>query len=170
MGQKMNGKEDLLAEESIIVRNSGEIPEIAFHGSIHYLTEDPEGPHLELNEDDLALLRSQAVARYREIILRDLTPENRDKSIYRGIKRSIFNWERLNKFCQRQKISLEKQLQEEFTRALRSFLSHEHREVHEGMRVTCLNCTAEELRSFAGELGLSDRELPTEIAALCQKK
>ncbi|MGV1100510.1 hypothetical protein ACUUL3_14035 [Thiovibrio sp. JS02] len=166
----MNSKEDFLAEEAIIVRNSGEIPEIAFHGSIYYLSEDPDGPQLELNEHDFALLRSQAVARYCEIILRDLTPENRDKSIYRGIRRSICNWERLGKFCQRQDIALEKRLRQEFGKALGSFLRQEEAEVREGLRASCLNCTEAELRRFALDLGLTPAELPGGLACLCQQK
>ncbi len=164
----MQTKEDFLAEEALIVRNSGEIPEIAFHGSLHYLCEDPEGPLLALEERDLTLLREQALARYREIILRDLTPENRDKSIYRGIRRSIYNWERLGKFCRRQKIRVGESLRAEVRAALLAFLCQEAAEVEERRRCSCLNCSEEQLRRFAGELGLAAGELPPGLRGLCR--
>ncbi|MHB1014801.1 MAG: hypothetical protein ACYC2W_05950, partial [Desulfurivibrionaceae bacterium] len=74
----MTDRESLLAEEILIVRHSGEIPEIAFHSSLYYLCEDPAGPQLTLREKELDILRQQVVARYRDILLRDLSPENRD--------------------------------------------------------------------------------------------
>ena len=44
----------LLEEELLLVRHSGEIPEVALHASVHYLTEDPEGPGLVLADIQLA--------------------------------------------------------------------------------------------------------------------
>jgi hypothetical protein len=34
-----------LADELLIVRHSGEIPEVALHGSIFFLTREPNGHH-----------------------------------------------------------------------------------------------------------------------------
>ena len=103
----MTEPDSWLTEELLIVRHSGEIPEIAFHSSLYYLCEDPDGPQLTLGQNELDLLRQQVVARYREILLRDLSPENRDARIFRGLKRCIFNWERLGKFCTRQEMEIE---------------------------------------------------------------
>ncbi|MCX5863789.1 MAG: hypothetical protein NTW42_01770 [Deltaproteobacteria bacterium] len=161
----MSETENLLAEELLIVRHSGEIPEIAFHGSLYYLCEDPAGPQLTLSQEELNLLRQQAVARYREILLRDLNPENRDARIYRGLKRCIFNWERLGKFCVRQEMTVE-DVRQEIAEALRGFLRQEADEVRAGLRQSCLNCTREELDAFAREIGVLPEELPEGVEML----
>lgn len=163
----MTDKQELLAEETLIVRHSGEIPEIAFHGSIFYLTQDDDGPGIELTQDERALLQEQVLARYREIILRDLTPENRDKSIYRGVKRAIFNWERLGKFCRRESLGIEEALRQEVAEALCSFLAQEYDEVREQLRTSSLNCTHTELCGFAEALGLASARIPDGIKSLC---
>jgi len=162
----MTETESLLAEELLIVRHSGEIPEIAFHSSLYYLCEDPDGPRLTLGQEELDLLRQQVVARYREILLRDLDPKNRDVRIYRGLKRCIFNWERLGKFCTRQAMTVE-DVRPEIAEALRSFLRQEADEVRAGLRQTCLNCTKEELDEFAREIGVGPEELPDGLEVLC---
>ena len=162
----MTETESLLAEELLIVRHSGESPEIAFHSSLYYLCEDPAGPQLTLSQKELDRLRQQAVARYREILLRDLNPENRDATIYRGLKRCIFNWERLGKFCVRQELEIETALRLEIAEALRCFLRQEADEVRAGLRQSCLNCTREELDAFAKEIGVLPEELPEGIKEL----
>jgi len=161
----MSETENLLAEELLIVRHSGEIPEIAFHGSLYYLCEDPAGPQLTLSQEELNLLRQQAVARYREILLRDLSPENRDARIYRGLKRCIFNWERLGKFCVRQEMTVE-DVRREIAEALRCFLRQEADEVRAGLRQSCLNCTREELDAFAREIGVLPEQMPEGLEML----
>jgi len=161
----MTETESLLAEELLIVRHSGEIPEIAFHGSLYYLCEDPNGPRLTLSQEELASLRQQVVARYREIMLRDLDPENRDARIYRGLKRCIFNWERLGKFCVRQEITVE-DVRQEIAEALRGFLRQEADEVRAGLRQSCLNCTREELGAFAREIGMDAEQMPKGVEML----
>jgi hypothetical protein len=162
----MTETENLLAEELLIVRHSGEIPEIAFHGSLYYLCEDPAGPQLTLSQAEVESLRQQAVARYREILLRDLSPENRDARIFRGLKRGIFNWERLGKFCTRQGMEIEAPLRQEIAEALRCFLHQETNEVRAGLRHSCLNCTREELDAFAGEIGVLPEQLPEDVERL----
>ena len=162
----MTETESLLAEEILIVRHSGEIPEIAFHGSLYYLCEDPAGPQLTLRQEELDVLRQQVVARYREILLRDLSPENRDARIFRGLKRCIFNWERLGKFCIRQEMEIEAALRLEIAEALRCFLRQEVAEVRAGLRQSCLNCTKEELEVFAREIGVLPEQLPEDVERL----
>ena len=162
----MTETESLLAEELLIVRHSGEIPEIAFHSSLYYLCEDPAGPQLTLSQEELDSLRQQAVARYREIMLRDLDPKNRDARIYRGLKRCIFNWERLGKFCTRQEMTVE-DVRQEIAEALRCFLHQEADEVRAGLRQSCLNCTKEELDGFAREIGVLPEQMPEGIERLC---
>ena len=162
----MTETENLLAEELLIVRHSGEIPEIAFHGSLYYLCEDPAGPQLTLSQAEVESLRQRAVARYREILLRDLSPENRDARIFRGLKRCIFNWQRLGKFCARQGMEIEAPLRREVAEALRCFLRREAEEVRAGLRHSCLNCTREELDGFAREIGVLPEQLPEDVERL----
>ena len=163
----MNDKEEILDEEILIIRHSGEIPEITFHSSLYYLSHDPEGPHLVLTAEDLTLLREPVIKRYREIMLRDLDPDNRDKSIYRGVKRCIFNWDRLGKFCRREKLPVSKNLRQEITSALNAFLHREALEVKEGLRVSCINCSNEELLQFAEQIDLALPKLPDNLEQLC---
>jgi hypothetical protein len=95
-------RKELLDDEWLIVRHSGEIPEIALHSAFYYLTEDPEGPRLQLSGEEIRYLQEAAAARYQEIILRDLCYENRELTIYRGVRRAIFNWHRFVAFCKRE--------------------------------------------------------------------
>jgi hypothetical protein len=97
-------RQELLEDEWLLVRHSGEIPEIALHSAFYYLTEDPNGPRLRLSVEEMQYLRKAATARYQEIIRRDLCYENRELTVYRGVRRAIFNWHRYVAFCERQDI------------------------------------------------------------------
>ena len=95
-------RQELLENEWFVVRHSGEIPEIALHSAFHYLTEDLNGPRLQLSAEEIHSLQEAAATRYQEIILRDLCYENRELTVYRGVQRAIFNWRRFVAFCERQ--------------------------------------------------------------------
>ena len=73
---------EYLENEWFVVRHSGEIPEIAFHSSVFFLTEASDGPKLPHSEVDFTFLREAARERFREIILRDILPENRTATFY----------------------------------------------------------------------------------------
>ncbi|MBU0483789.1 MAG: hypothetical protein KKB30_04670 [Proteobacteria bacterium] len=146
-------KDFILSEEMLIIKHSGEIPEVAYHGSLYYLTADQEGPQLSLDHNDLAQLKKMVVERYCEIIRRDLTPENRDKTIYRGLARCVANWHRLVKFGQKEKIDLET-IRQDTAGRLRAFLEQEVNEVQKGTRGSSINCSKKTLADFAEELGL----------------
>ena len=158
----------LLEEELLLVRHSGEIPEVALHASVHYLTEDPEGPGLVLADEELRPLQEAALARYHEIILRDLNPVNRDRSLFRGIRRAIANWQRCSRFGEQID-----QPTADFRRiaaaALRQYLHQEAREVQASERSPSVNCTPESLLSFARELGIEPAELPDGWPGLCEQ-
>lgn len=96
-------RQESLEDEWLMVRHSGEIPEIALHSAFYYLTEDPEGPRLQLALDEIRDLQEAGAARYQEIILRDLCYENRELTFYRGVQRAICNWHRFVAFCERQR-------------------------------------------------------------------
>lgn len=163
--QMTRDKESILSEEAFLILHSGEIPEIAYHGSIHYLTDDNEGPGLEIEPQDLKSLKEAVVQRYRTIILRDLTPGNRDKSIYRGIKRCAANWDRLVSFSTNNGMDISS-IRLDVAETLRAFLDQEIQDVSSGKRESCINCSYSELMELASSLGLSRDKLPNEIEML----
>ena len=160
-------RKEVLADELLLVRHSGEIPEVVLHSSLYYLTEDPAGPGIALAAGDLALLKDAVQKRYREIILRDLEPENRDKGLYRGLARCVANWGRLSRFCRREGRGL-REIRREVARALQHFIARELEDVLSGRRVSCINCSADELRQLAADLYLADDDLPDDWQCLCK--
>lgn len=161
-------RESILEEEIIILRNSGEIPEIALHTSLYYLEEDEEGPRIMLQEQELHRLYDAALARAREIVLRDLDPDNRDLGLYRGPARSIVNWHRLQNFCRR----IDRECREFRTTVFRTLLCFIEREITEtrgGLRASSVNCTTEELRAFCEELGMDTNFFPDGWTCLCRE-
>jgi hypothetical protein len=159
-------KEPLIAEEAFVVQHSGEIPEVTYHESLYYLTEDEGGPCLILEPEDIIPLKQAVVKRYRAIILRDIDPENRDKGIYRGLARCSANWQRLEKFCAREELDFHG-IQNEAAAALQEFLINEINEVVNGNRSSCINCSAKEIETLVHALGLSMVDLPEGWQELC---
>lgn len=163
----MPDKEQFICDEVLILRDSGEIPEIAYHAALHYLQEDPAGPALILDERDLARLRESVLARYRGIMLRDLDPGNREKRIYRGVARSKANWRRCRDFCRRQGLDEAiGPLRREIGEALRSFLIRELADVEDGAS-SSINCCRGDLEAFVAELGLAEADLPGGWQRIC---
>ncbi len=156
----INDRHITFENEWLAIRDSGELPEIAFHSSIYYLTEDLSGPRLRLSEQEKTELLEAAKWRFQDIILRDMRPENKGKSFYRGIRRSMENWQRFKMFHRRHNVGLAS-LQKAAAGALRSFLAAE---INGGTLPShSVNCSYQELLSFACELGLSRRELPENL-------
>lgn len=162
-------REALIEEEEIILRNSGEIPEIALHSSIYYLEEDEEGPEITLQEDELHRLYDAALSRAREIVLRDLNPDNRDLSIYRGPARSIVNWYRLQSFCQRIGRDCRQEFRERVAQSLLLFMEREFEDSQQSVRSSSVNCSAEDIHSFCRELCLKPDLLPQGWKCLCDE-
>lgn len=163
----MEPESEHLENEWYVVRHSGEIPEIALNSSFYYLTRDKKGPQILLSGKDLDYLKKAAVDRFREIILRDIQFENREKSIYRGIKRTVANWYRFESFCIRQDIS-SIGLKQEVALQLIAFLS-----TVSASADTCdftLNCSGKELMTFVAHLGLETGNLPESISLLCMEE
>lgn len=158
--------EDLIEDEWYHVRHSGEIPEIALHSSIHYLSEDDDGPRIQLTPADLARLHDAAGWRYREIILRDITPANRDETMYRGVLRTVSNWRRYKRFCKRHSLSTE-MVKSDLAPRLLTFLQREIADVETGLRSSSINCTFEDLASLAVELEISLAPLEESLRPLC---
>ena len=62
-------RQDLIEDEAFMLADGGEMPEVAFHSAVYYLTEDEEGPCLELTEEDIALLKGE-IDPEKEILVR----------------------------------------------------------------------------------------------------
>lgn len=163
---KTQRHKELLEDEWYHVRHSGELPEIVLQSSIFFLTEDSEGPELILQDEDLRLLRDAASKRYLEIILRDITPGNRDTTIYRGIIRTISNWRRFKRFCGRHQMQADT-IDEEVVKQFISFLENEIKDVQSGKRQSCINCTFDDIASFAVEMGISLNHIENDLQPIC---
>lgn len=152
----MDGLLDEVENEWHIVRHSGETPEIAYNSAIYYLTRAKDGPHLVLDEQQVDFLKEAAVERYLEIILRDLLHDNCDKSLYRGIERSIVNYHRFCSYCSRQQLPVRvmRRVQGEAARALVLFLDTERERLQNGNALSIINCSYADLQNYAGELGV----------------
>ena len=163
---KESDKEAFIGEEVFVVLHSGEIPEVTFHESLYHLTQDPDGPTLKLDTEDVLPLKQAVIKRYRAIILRDLDPRNRDKSLYRGLARCVANWQRLLKFCTREKMDFSV-IRAETAEALTRFLCNEVSDMQSGNRSSCINCCQAEIEELAISLGVSLDDLPERWRDLC---
>ncbi len=161
----MNGT-DLLEDEWLIVRNSGEIPEITYHASLYYLEKDPLGPGLDLGSAQKQHLKEAAVERYQEIILRDIQSENFSKTIYRGVKRTIYNWHRYEAFCARQELECQ-QFRETISTALLLFIDQGIEAAGKSLPEQFLNCRVDELQKFMKDLGKKKEQLPGDLSCHC---
>jgi hypothetical protein len=157
----------ILDDELLIIRHSGEIPEVALQGSIFFLTSDPQGPKLTLGPEEFIQMKKKVVERYLEMIARDLEPENRDKGIYRGLARCIVNWQRMVRFCNREDFDPEP-LRVATSNYLILFIKNEKKDVDDG-KVSSINCCRTTLSGFADELGIVPQELPTGWQELCRE-
>jgi len=151
-------RKEVLADEWIIVRNSGEIPEITYHSALHFLEKDTDGPGFLLCEEERTELKEAAVQRYHEIILRDIDIENFHKTLYRGIERTIYNWSRFRAFCERQNLDFDG-FRESVATALLLFLEQGRIAAGETLPAQFLNCDLDSLQAFAEELRLEQLPL-----------
>ncbi len=158
----------MLADEELIIRDGGEMPEVTFHSCLFYLTKDAEGPQIRLDEEDLLQLKEAVLQGYHRIILRDLLPENRDQGFYRGLERCRLNWQRLARFCECEQLEIEG-LRGQIIVALKNFMLLEVAEIRAGIRCSSVNCSAQALSSWLDNLGLESEELPTGWQNICCK-
>jgi len=165
-GHTMTEMQHLIEEEVFAIRQSGEMPEVALHTALYYLQEDSEGPRATLSPENLRLLKDAVENRYQRILMRDLNPRYRGRSIYRGLNRAIANWERLVRFCERENRPIAGHRQDAAV-ALLAFLTIETAEVASGQKASSVNCSASELKAFAEALGLASTRLPDGWSMVC---
>lgn len=156
----------LLEDEWYVVRYSGEIPEVAYHGALFHLTEEHNGPQIELSKDQQDRLLEAVALRYLDITLRDLLPENKDTGGYRGLKRSFINWQRFLLFCERYSIDGEV-YRKVIAAALTDLLQYENRLMERGEPEGEFNCSLAELLSFMEIVGLNPADLPASLRNCC---
>lgn len=158
--------EELVENEWYIVRYSGETPEIAYNSAIYFLTRAKGGPHLTLSETQINLLKKAAVDRYQEIILRDLLHANCVKPIYRGIERSVVNYRRFCAFCTRQQLD-STAIRCDAAKALSEFLRAELAQIQSTGRTSIINCSFEDLKDYAIELGVEEEDTLERLKIFC---
>jgi len=156
----------LIEEEAFAIHHSGEMPEVALHTALHFLQEDPEGPRLKVTPEDIEPLKDAVENRYERIVMRDLNPRYRDRSIYRGLARAIANWHRWVRFCEREKRDVAVHRQD-VAAALLTFLAIETADVVSGRKPSSVNCAASELTAFSDTLGLALSRLPEGWQLVC---
>ena len=161
-----NGLHPDIDEELFLIERAGEIPEIAYHGAIYYLEEDENGPGLTLTEREKLLLKQAALKCYKRIILRDLTPENRKRRIYRGLERAVINMRRMEKFALKEGFNLDS-IKDEIRKALLNFLNIEIEDVLIKGENSCINCNYSELLDLVKRLDMNEDDLPLETRTIC---
>lgn len=156
----------IIEEEQLIIRTSGEIPEVALHSSLEYLCHDADGPGMVLDGDEKDALHGAVTDRYLEIILRDLTPENRFRSSFRGVERARINWNRLVNFCDRIGVDTSS-LGIPVRKALVTMIELECTEQQQGKLSGTFNCSCSDLNAFLTALNISAEQLPEGWQQLC---
>jgi hypothetical protein len=154
-----------LEDELLLIRHSGELPVVAYYGALHHLTEDSTGPRLTLTAEETGRLQQAVADRFRRILLRDLDPRLRHRTVYRGLERCAVNWRRWCAFCRRE--GLEPNLwRGAIAAALEAFLARELADVAGGA-ISSVDCGAARLAALAADLGLPRERLPEGWEALC---
>jgi hypothetical protein len=144
-------------DEWYTVRHAGEIPEIALHSALHYLSEAEDGPRLVLAAAEIRHLQQAAARRFREIVLRDMLRENLDKPIFRGLSRSMINFGRYETFLVRSGFTdrrFHRRFRHEAAITLAIFLVREWTARRRGLGAHDLGVTAGELGLFAERLAM----------------
>jgi hypothetical protein len=162
----MTDHRNLIEEEAFAIHHSGEMPEVALHTALYYLREDPEGPRIEVSPEDRQALIDAVAKRYQRIVMRDLNPRYRDRSIYRGLARAMANWHRWVRFCEREKRDVAVHRQD-VAAALLAFLAVETADVAAGRQPSSVNCSPTELGAFIATLGLAPSQLPDGWQLVC---
>ncbi len=139
----------LLENEWYLIRDSGELPEIAYHAALYQLCKAPDGPRIKLSEQQRQRLLEAALLRFVDILLRDLNFSERNASASRGLRRAIINYQRFCTFCKRQQLDTT-QVRMQVRAELEQFFAEVLTE-----NAVKVNCSKAELEKFACELGVT---------------
>lgn len=156
---------EIKEEAENITLQGGEIPEVALHESLHYLAQ----AGLEPWPEERRLLEEAVVARYQDLIRRDLDPSNQSLSAFRSPKRARINLKRLLKFAERGGMDMNGFIQEAGM-MLMAYLTIEAEAAAAGRDYNTLSMDRGELAAFMNELGLVDHLGLAWIDRICSLK
>jgi len=157
-------REDIIEDEVFHIIKAGELPEVAYHSTLYHLSGDPEGPGIVPVQEEVNKFKWAVVECYKNIIFRDITPENRQKRRYRGLQRASINLNRLLRFINKESMVIGDLLEEISMKTL-FFLQNEIKECSEG-KASSINCSYETLKKFTEKLKISHL-IPPDIKELC---
>ena len=132
-----------------IILDGGEIPEVALYDSINQLALEGIQPTAR----EMEYLQSAVLRRYQAMIRRDLTPENRNESFFRGPERARVNWQRLHRFAEHAGHA-EGVFREDAASLLEGYLRREIRAVDSGRKYNTLGLPLVELEDFMMDLDI----------------
>ena len=156
-------RSEIREEADGIVLQGGEIPEVALYESLNHL----QKIGIQITGEELRHLREAVIRRYRDIILRDLTPENVVHSFFRGPERARINHQRLRRFTQNT-LGPGHDNQEETGRLLMVYLRHEADRIGTGRDYNTLGMTEDELRDMLKDVGIDPADLDDLIDRVCR--
>lgn len=141
-------------EEVAAVAHAGEMPEVARAEAFHYLTEDPEGPGLDLTSAEMAALDQATVQAYGRLLRRDLNYRTAGRRPWRGLNRAAANLERATAFMTRNRLDWPREGRTDLVSLLENFLNQERAALEAGQAYTLIP-PGDDLRRLADGLGLS---------------
>lgn len=144
-----------LEDEAWMIEAGGEMPEVSLAESLGHLGRvAPQG---------LRCLRAVAARRYLVIIRRDLEPDNRGATHFRGLERALANLKRLEGFLAGLGWEMPPALRQDMGRGLLRYLRAEAAELAAGRGY--VTCRESEVRELAARLGKDPRQAAGLVAA-----
>ena len=136
-----------IEEEATLIRlQGGEMPEVALFDSLETLSHDNISP----TEEELRVLKAAVLDRYKDIVRRDLDPENQTRDLFRGPARARTNLKRLTLFAEKQGLPFEDFYSETAERLI-SYLKLEASAIAAGRAFNTLGLERRELETFLSE-------------------
>jgi len=160
-------RENIIEDEVFYIVKAGELPEVAYYSTLYHLTRDPGGPGIVPDKDEMYKLKWAVVECYKNIIFRDITPENRHKRRYRGLLRASINFDRFLGFINKEVLIVDDIISEISQKTL-FFLENELKECSLGAK-SSINCSYETLQKFTEKLKIFHL-IPLEIKELCSNE
>ncbi len=151
-------------DEVAAVAHAGEMPEVARAEAVHYLTEDPAGPGLDLTPDELAALDRATVGAYLRLLRRDLNVRTVGRRAWRGLNRGAANLGRLAAFLDQRGLAWPWAERADLAYLLEIFLTHEQTALAAGRAYTLIP-PGDDLERLVLGLGLDPAAWSDLIAA-----
>ena len=150
----MKIRDEFLEEAEYIRLQGGEMPEVTLYECLNVLTEKNIHPTVP----ERRCLDEAVVGRYRDIIRRDLTLENRTESFFRGPERARINWNRLGNFARDRDLDLGS-FRIETGRLIGEYLAREELEINRGKNYNTLGLERNDLVEWLEDLEFVNPEI-----------